>query len=277
MKAKPVFLLLQGLLALFSPAMCPAAPAAEPQQVLRMSGMGAALGSVRMLGAAFATQHPGVVIKMLPSVGTSGAIRAVSKGAIDVGIGGRPMTGDERGLGLTAVAFAKTPIVFAVRKDNPVKNLRTRDVIRMIGGQELKWPSGARIRPVLRPASDTETLVIKAVSPEVGKAIDAVLLRGGALVAVTAQEAADLIEKTPGAFGISSLALIRSERRPLKPLAYNGVDPSPETVADGTYPFVATCYFVTRPAPSPLIRQFIEFARSTEGRRILEAAGNYVP
>lgn len=70
--------------------------------------MGCALGTTKLLAAAFEKSHPGVRISVLPSLGTSGSIKAVNQGAIDIGIGGRPMKEDERRLGLHILEYLTT-------------------------------------------------------------------------------------------------------------------------------------------------------------------------
>ena len=59
------------------------AQAAETR--LRIGGTGAALGVMSRLAAAFAEQEPGVAVEVLPSLGSSGGIRALGEGAIDIG------------------------------------------------------------------------------------------------------------------------------------------------------------------------------------------------
>ena len=183
------------------------------------------MGSMTLLGEAFEKQHPDTKVMVLRSLGSNGGIMGVDKGAIDIGVVARPLTQEERKLDLLSIEYGKTPVVFAVKTDNPVSGLNKEDVIRMIKGNEATWSDGRRARPVLRPASDTETITIKKAAPEIGLAIEEALASGGMIVTLTAQEAADAIEKTPGAFGISSLSLIESERRPLRAVPLDGVSP----------------------------------------------------
>jgi ABC-type phosphate transport system substrate-binding protein len=59
------------------------APAAN---VLRLGGTGAGLANIQNLAEAFAKTHPGVVAKVLPSLGSSGGIKALLAGAIDASV-----------------------------------------------------------------------------------------------------------------------------------------------------------------------------------------------
>jgi phosphate transport system substrate-binding protein len=105
-------------------------------------------------------------------------------------------------------------------------------------------------------------------------AMDAALSREGMLMALTNQEALDIIEKTPGSIGFSSLAQIKTENRSLKMLSYNGVRPNTKSHANGTYPLSLKFSLITKPERSPAVRHFIDFVRSHQGSMILEKSGN---
>lgn len=100
--------------------------------------------------------------------------------------------------------------------------------------------------------------------------------RKGMLFAVTDQEAADNLEKIPGSLGPATLALVLSEKRSLKVLALDGVAPSAQSIADGSYPLYKQMFIVTGAAPSPAVRSFVDFVRSPAGRDILVQTGHAV-
>ncbi|MBI5099251.1 MAG: substrate-binding domain-containing protein [Nitrospirae bacterium] len=243
-------------------------------EVLKIGGVGSAIGSMKLLAAAFEKLHQDSKIEVLSSLGSSGGIKAVSKGAIDIGIAGRPMTDEERNLGLSVIEYAKTPLIFTTGKDVKISGLSSEEIIKIYKGETLTWPDGKRIRIILRPISDSETMILKTLSPEIGKAVEGALSSGGMKVAVTAQEAADMLEKIPGTFGFSTLTLIISENRSLNILSFNGVTPGVKTLRDGSYPFLELYYMITKPEPSALVRKFTDFVHSPEGRKILEESGN---
>jgi phosphate transport system substrate-binding protein len=93
-------------------------------------------------------------------------------------------------------------------------------------------------------------------------------------IALTSQDCANSVERVPGALGFSTLTLVKSEKRPLKVLSFNGVTPDLKTIADNSYPFSELLYLVTKDAPTGLIKQFVDFVLSPEGRKILKQTGN---
>lgn len=243
-------------------------------ETLTLGGNGGALGTMKRLGSAFEQSHPGYTVVVLPSLGTSGGIKAVAKGAIDIGLSARLLTDQEQKLGLDVTEYARTPLVFAVKAGHPLTGLSEAGFLNML---KVGRPQGQRMRPILRPTNDAESTLISRRFPEIGAAIERRLAsRADATVALTSQEAADLIEKIPDAIGFSTLSLIRSENRQMKVLPFNGVVPSAANIANGTYPLVMGLYLVTQPNPPERVRRFIEFVHSQPVARLLDELGNYV-
>lgn len=272
-KAKPYLALLFLTLGVFA---CLTAQPVLADEKLMLGGSGNALGSMKLLGSAFEKTHPGITVVMLPSLGSSGGIKAVSKGAIDIGLSGRTLTDDEKKLELDIAEYAKSPLVFAVKSDNPLSSLSKNDYIRMLKGDPAIGSSGLRVRPILRPVHDAEVLLLGRVFPDVAEAIrQAISSRKDVTIAFTAQETADLIEKIPGAIGFTTLNLMRSEKRQMKVLPFDGVAPSAAAIANGSYPLLMDFYLVTKRNPPKRVREFIEFVRSEPGKRLLEQSGNF--
>ncbi len=249
-----------------------ASPRAE--EVLRVSGTGSGLGTLQRLARPFAAANPGHRLQILTSLGSSGAISAVANGALDVGISGRALEAAEQALGLAELVYARTPFVFAVGPNTEVRSVTTREIVRIYRGELLTWPNGERVRVVMRPRGDVDTALVRAISPEVSAAVDVAYGREGLLVAVTNQECDDILSRTPGAIGPTSLTQIVTEEKGLVALAWNGVAPTTRNLASGAYPLSKTLRAVTRTPASPAVRRFLAFLRSREAARILEQAGN---
>ena len=241
---------------------------------LRASGTGSALGTLRRLAAAFEAANPGHRLNVLPSVGSSGTFRAVAGGALDVGVAGRGPGPGERALELEARPVARTPLVLAVGPRTRAAGITAGELVRALRGELRQWPGGGPLRLVLRPPGDVDTQLLRAVSPEMAAAVDGALSREGAVVADTNQECNELLARTPGAVGLSSLAQILTEDRPVTALAWNGVAPTLANLRSGAYPLAKTLFVVTRAPPSPTVRSFLSFLAGPAGRAVLEASGN---
>jgi len=241
--------------------------------VIRIGGTGSALGTARILASAFEKKYPDIRVKVLPSIGSSGAINAVSQGALEIGLISRQLKNWEVNLGLRVTDFSRTPFVLVAQRNVSVSSLRHEDLVKIYKGEENYWPDGERIRIVLRPAADADTIIARSISFEMSAAIDRALSREGMLIALTNQENMEIIEKTPGALGFSSLAHILTECRTPKILSYNGVFPSRKNLLNGTYPLSLKHSFVTKPHLSRSLQYFIDFVHSRRGMEILEKSG----
>ncbi len=243
-------------------------------EVIRIGGTGSGLGMIRLLSDAFVKKHPGTYVKVLSSIGSSGAIKAVSQGTLDIGFISRGLKSEELRLGLRVVECATTPFVLVAGNKVDVGGLSHKELVRIIRGEKRTWPNGERIRVVLRPAADADTIIARGISPEMNAAMDAALTREGMIMALTNQEAVEIMEKTPGSLGFCTLAQIISENRSLRILSYEGVKPSLTSLSNGTYPLALKFSFATRQDLSAAGKSFIEFACSREGRKILEKSGS---
>lgn len=253
------------------------APVVAWAQEFRIGGTGSALGSMRLLAQAYAKQQPGVSFVVLPNMGSSGGIKAVLAGAAHLAVSSRPLNDAEVKAGAVAVEYGKTPLVFVVPSATPVSALTTQNLVDIYSGRLQHWPDGSRVRLVLRPVSDGDNERLSAISPAMRQAKLAAEQRKGMIFAINAQDTADTIEKTPGAFGPSTLALLISERRALKALPLDGVVPDAQNLASGRYRLSQSQFVVTGPQSPPAARAFVGFLKSATGRQILEANGHWVP
>jgi phosphate transport system substrate-binding protein len=252
------------------------APATARAQEIKIGGTGGALATMQMLADAYRENHPEAKITILPSLGSSGGIKAVLAGAIQIAVSSRALKPAETSQGANAYECGRTPFVFAVSVKNAADSITVKDVVDIYSGARERWPDGIKIRLVLRPVGDSDSDMVKSISPEVRQAKTAAEKRPGMLFAITDQEAADHIENIPGAFGASTLAQIVTEQRAIKPLRFNGVEPSAKTLADGRYPYYKPLFIVTSPKTPASAQQFVTFVRSAAGREILARTGYWV-
>jgi phosphate transport system substrate-binding protein len=250
-------------------------PSAAPAgTAIKIGGTGSALGTMKQLAEAFEKSHPGIIIQILPSLGSSGGIKALLAGGIDVALSSRTLTEDEQHQGAIAHEYAKSPFVFITNSKVNKKNITTRELEEIYGAPAASWPDGSRIRLVLRPEKDVDSLLVRSISPGLEKAVNSALARHGMIMAITDQESSNTIAKTPGSLGCATLTEIISENRPVNILALNGVQASVKAISNKSYPLVKSLYLVTTAKTSAEARQFIEFVRSPDAARVLTKNGN---
>lgn len=247
-----------------------AAPAAAK---IRIGGSGGALATMQIVADAFKKIPPYATVVVIPSLGSSGGTRAVLAGAIDLAVIGRPMKEAERRQGAIAITYARTPFVFASAASTRVSAITLRELVSIYSGDLTTWPDGQTLRLVLRPPEESDTVSTKSLSPAMHLAVEAAHARAGMTIEITDQDNARSLQSIPGALGTTTLAQIDSEKLALRPLALDGVIPSLQTLADGSYRYFKTFSLVSTPKASPLVRQFIAFVQSPAGQQILEKNG----
>ena len=244
---------------------------------IRIGGTGNGLGTMRLMGAAFSKTHPDIRITIMGSLGSSGAIKAVPKGALDIGLASRLLTDGERNEGLVITEYARSPTVFAVSNRSAVGAVTRDQIADIYAGRLAKWTDGATIRPILRQPGDDNTKQVRGLSKAIDQALTAAEQRPGLPFAVIDQEAADKMETIPGGIGVTTLALIKSEGRALNALALDAVEPTPQNAATGAYPLVKHFYFITKGVQNPAVQKFMGFVKSAAGRDILTNNGHWIP
>lgn len=250
-----------------------AAPAAA--ESVRISGTGSGVGGMQLLANAFMSNHSDIKIEVLPALGSSGGISALIAGKLELAVSNRPPNDKEIAeVALTAVEYARTPFVIAVHRDLGVNALSAVELAALFGEGAAAYPNGRRARPVLRLNDSTDTNLLKSFSPEVARAIEQAATRRGMLNASTDSDAADMVEKVPGAFAASTLAQIQSEHRPLVAVTIDGKVPSGANLASGIYPYFKPLYLVANANVTPITRQFMAFVRSPAARTLLSANGH---
>lgn len=244
---------------------------------IRVGGTGSALGTLRLLGEAYTQKHPDARVIVLPSLGSSGAIKAVPTGKLDLGISSRPLTDAECADGATDREFAQTATVLAVASKSSTREITRSQIASMYRGTILNWPDGIPVRPLLRQIGDDSARQLRTLSPDVDAALQEAEKRSGLPYATTDTEAADKLESIPGAIGVTTIGQIRSENRALRPLAIDRIEPTEKNARAGTYPLLKRYYFITLPQPSMETDRFMHFVNSPAGRDILRKTGHWPP
>lgn len=253
---------------------CAGAAAAEE---IKIGGSGSAIGGMRLLAAGFSANNPDVNFTFVPNLGSSGGIAAMAAGALSLAVTSRPMRENERLRGATEIEYARTPFVFAVSAKAKVSAVTRKDLADIYSGRMQQWPDGALVRVVLRPVNDIDSDMVKSLSPEIARALADAQTRSGVRISISDQDAADDLERIPGAIGPTTLGLILSEKRALKALNLDGNEASTQNGAAGVYPHYKRMFLVSASKRLPALERFSAFVLSPAGRKILADNGHWSP
>lgn len=257
------------LLALSLPA---TSLAIEPANQITWAGCGITKKAFMKELAAAYSKKTGIGIKLQGGGATRG-IRDAVKGKIEIGGSCRmSLPGSDKSelfASLHPVAWDALAII--AHPGNPVDSLSMQQVKDIYRGRITNWKQiGGIDAPI-------HLYVRRGKISGVGYAIRQYVFQDSGMEFVTdpryvvkssgpLEKAA---EKDPQAMGITGISSAR--KRKVKILKFDGKDPSYENVASGKYGLYRPLYLVTSPKPSKEVKDFIKFASSAEGRKIIRA------
>lgn len=246
--------------------------AAEPAP-LRIGGAGAAVGTMNSALAALALRGRSVPARVVSHLGSSGSLRAVEQGALDLALISRPLQADERMRGLQAWEYGRTPFALATAMPGMTGLTRVR-LAEMIEDPRATWPDGTPVRLVLRPKADGDYMLLASMGPLVELALARANARAGMVIAMTDQEAVDAVVRLRGGLGAFGLSLLRSGAQALSPLALDGVEPTVANVENASYRIVNRMHVATLGAPTGVALDLVQFFQSPEGLALLAQLGH---
>jgi phosphate transport system substrate-binding protein len=212
---------------------------------------------IKLLGSEYAKNNSGIEVYVIdPPMGSSGGLRALAAGKIDVALSARTPKADEPG---QAKPWLQTPLVLATSGKS--KGLTRAQVADIYGGRKSTWDDNKPIRLILRGEQETETKLLRSMSPEVDAAVAGALKRTGLLIAENDLDALESLTSISGSLGTTNLGLVKISGVRLTIMTLDGVQPSIKTVEDGSYRLIRQFYLVTT-NPSPSAAAFVVWLNS---------------
>ena len=125
---------------------------------LTVGGTGAVSELLSQIGPAFEAET-GIVLKVVPSLGTSGANAAVTDGVLGLSVAGRDLNQKETARGLTVAGILRTPFGLATSRKGP-DDLKSEEIARLYRADKPVWPDGTLVLIVLRPVVESDNIVL---------------------------------------------------------------------------------------------------------------------
>lgn len=245
---------------------------ARAAETVRIGGTGMAIAAMNGIRGQLAGNNPALSVDVLPSMGSKGGLRALADGAVQVATVARPLSADERALGLTETVCFDTPLVFATSRPRP-DGVARGDLPALYDRADATWSDGTPLKVIMRAHSGSELPYLASRVPGLDQAFAKAFKRQGMAIGATDQENAELAQRINGSFAIMTLLQIRSENLPLQVVPVDGVVPSPETLANGQYPFSIRLCVVLSSEPTPGALALVRQVRSDEGEALFRHLG----
>ena len=262
------------------PARAPVAdprPAPRPSSLLRLAGSGSNLPLTRALADAFLAKRPWLRIRVHESIGSTGGIRAVHDGALEIGLSSRPLKPEEQELGLVSIPYARVAVVLAANPTVPLRSVDREQLVALYSGSEQFWSDGSAVVVYQREPGDSGHLAARAAVPGFAEIDEQALADRRWSVLFHDRAMQEALVSTPGAVGLFDQGLAVIQDLPLLLLEFDGIRASEDNVRTGRYPITKDLAFVL-PADDhdPLAHEFIAFVFSAEGQKVIRESG-YVP
>jgi phosphate transport system substrate-binding protein len=248
-----------------------------PVNRITVAGSGTNLASAHVLAEGFRRVRPDITVDVPASIGSNGAIKAATDGAIAVGLTSRPLQKDEPKLGLTVRAYARTAVVIAAHPGVADDGIASGDLVEIYRGQKTRWRDGRDIVVLTRQPWDSSLEVLFREVPGFQAAYEESQQARRWLTLFTDQEMDRKIVQTPLSIGLSDLGTVTTERLAVKVLKVDGALPTVEDIRARRYRLVKSLAFVYMADRLPAAaKAFVEYALSREGQQLLSARG-YLP
>ena len=219
------------------------------------------------LGEAF-QNDAGISFTYNPT-GSGSGIKAVQEGRCDIGLSSRDLKDEEKAAGLTGTVLAYDGIAVIVNPENPVSDLSVETIAKIYTGEITNWSEvgGNDVEIVLigrEAGSGTRDGFESITDTEDACQYRQELTSTGDVITTVSQN--------PGAIGYASVASVKDT---VKALKVDGVDPTEETIKDGSYVVQRPFVLVTKTGVelSDAALKFFTYITSADANEIISAAG----
>ena len=247
------------------------APSSEP---IELSGTIVVNGSTSMgdvinaLTEGFNELHPDVQISYTGS-GSSAGIEAALAGSCDLGLSSRELSDDELSQGAVANVIAKDGVAVVVNPENPVTELTSEQIAKIFTGEITNWSElGGEDAEIAVFGRDSASGTRSAFEEILGIEDQCAYLNEYS----STGDVIGNVASNPNAIGYASLSAVDES---VAAVSVDGVIPTEETVADGSFPIQRPFVVVTVEGTelSPAAQAFLDYAMSAEVADIIAAAG----
>jgi phosphate transport system substrate-binding protein len=234
---------------------------------LQLAGSTSVQPHAEALAKAFQANNSGVQV-YVQGGGSSAGVTAVGTGTAAIGMSSANLSQSQLSQypNLKPVPIAVDGIAVIVNPQNTVNNLTLNQTRDIFTGNITNWNqvggSNAKINVVNREEGSGTRDGIQKIVLKGGN------FGSGGITQSSTGAVRSYVAGDPNAIGYISFAEVDNS---VKALSIDGVAPTYDTIANGTYPIQRDLLFVTNGDPSGNTKAFIEFTLSPAGQAILKA------
>lgn len=201
--------------------------------------------------------------------GSGAGIEGVLAGTCDLGLSSRALSEDEKSQGAVENVIAKDGVAIVINPENTVTDLTTEQIAAIYTGEITNWSEvGGPDAEIAVLGRDSASGTRSAFEEILGIVDSCVYLNEYS----STGDVIGNVASNPNAIGYASLSAVDDS---VVAVAVNGVTPTEETVADGSFAIQRPFVIVTVEGTelSPAAQAFLDYAMSAEVADIIAAAG----
>ena len=243
-------------------------PAASVSGTVSTDGSTSMEKVIGALSESYMAANKDVTVNYNPT-GSGAGITAVQEGTCDIGLSSRALKDEEKAAGLKETVLAYDGIAIIVHPDNPVSDLSIEQIAKLYTGEITNWKDvgGSDAEVVLigrEAASGTRDGFESITGTKDACKYQNELTSTGEVIAAVASN--------PNAIGYASLSAVDET---VKAITVGGVEPTEETVLDGSYAIQRNFNFIVSDSTplSEAAQAFVDFATSADASDLIAGAG----
>ncbi len=240
--------------------------------VVRVAGSGGMIPLVTELAKAYTAGNKNVAVEVnQKSIQSAGGITSAAQGKIEIGMVNRPLTDEEKNLGLQVFEIARVGVVIGVNKGVPAREISSENLCKIYSGQIKNWKDlGGGQEAILALTKSDKDGVKETVRKNISCFKD--LKEAESVVMVpTSPETAKVLSNKTNAIGFTDSVDVNSSAGAIVGLKLDGVAPVPENIRSGKYKLVQSYRLVTKGKPEGAVKDFIDFVKGPGGAKIIES------
>ncbi|OWT33046.1 phosphate-binding protein [Methanobrevibacter sp. 87.7] len=211
----------------------------------------------------YKVSHPNAQINVQGG-GSSVGIKSAQQGTADIGTSSKELKDNEK-QGLTEINLGQDGVVVAVNNKNSVSSLSKDQLKQIFQGKITNWNqvggSDGKINVIRREDGSGTLDVFQKLVMGDDK------IKSDAVIQSSTEAVKQSVKQDPNAIGFISYAHMSSD---VKALSIDGVAPSDDTIADGSYALQRPFLFLVKGTPNKDTQEFLDWVQGPEGQKVIK-------
>lgn len=211
----------------------------------------------------YKVSHPNAQINVQGG-GSSVGIKSAQQGTADIGTSSKELKDSEK-QGLTEINLGQDGVVVAVNNKNSVNSLTKDQLKEIFQGKITNWNqvggSDAKINVIRREDGSGTLDAFQKLVMGNDK------IKSDAVVQSSTEAVKQSVKQDLNAIGFVSYAHMSSD---VKAVSIDGVSPSDDTIADGSYTLQRPFLFLVKGTPNKDTQDFLNWVQGPEGQKVIK-------